>query len=210
MSLPAAAIRNRQTNSTHWPHNAAAVCRLNPWTWPFPEFISPGGIGQSSTKDDMKEMAIRVIDDTVWLPTAARLNRPLRGTDDGTGKPEMFYWDSYFNYSAKLADVLNPDMASVPFTGALDNLADWYQACEWKAGPGGSSAARRGRDSTLSMTSRCSPKPPSSGIPPTSLTSIIGKRLLSGEDRLEAYSARHVIGCGYRLYCRCASMTQRS
>ena len=93
---------------------------------PWPEACGPEGIGQISTgEDDMDEMAIRVIDDLVWLPTAASYNRQLPGTDS-KGNPNMMYWDSYFNYSAKLEDILNPDMKTVPFTGALHNLADWY------------------------------------------------------------------------------------
>ncbi|MDX2225019.1 MAG: DUF1838 family protein [Rhodospirillaceae bacterium] len=93
---------------------------------PWPEAIGPDGIAQTARGPDvLQEMAIRVIADIVWLPTAANYNFPIPGSDDGTGKPRMFYWDSYFNYGAKVADVLNPEMASVPFIAALHNLSDW-------------------------------------------------------------------------------------
>lgn len=98
---------------------------------PWPEACGPEGIGQvSSGEDDMQEMAIRVIDDMVWLPTAANYNRPIPGSD------KLFYWDSYFNYSAKLEDILNPDMKTAPFTGALHNLADWYPGMGMEDHPG--------------------------------------------------------------------------
>jgi hypothetical protein len=94
---------------------------------PWPEEVGPGGIAQlTGGPDRMDEMAIRVIGDTVWLPTAANYNFSIPGTDDGTGNPRKSYWDSYFNYAAKVADVLNPDLPSVPFLGALHNLSDWY------------------------------------------------------------------------------------
>lgn len=94
---------------------------------PWPEEIGPDGIAQlSGGPDRLDEMAIRVIGDTVWLPTAANYNFAIPGTDDGTGKPRKSYWDSYFNYGAALGDVLDPDLPSVPFLGALHNLSDWY------------------------------------------------------------------------------------
>ena len=93
---------------------------------PWPEAIGPDGIAQTARGPDvLDEMRIRVIADIIWLPTSANYNLAIPGTDDGTGNPLMFYWDSYFNYSANVADVMNPDLPSVPFTGALHNLSDW-------------------------------------------------------------------------------------
>ncbi len=105
---------------------------------PWPEEIGPDGISQlTGGPDRLQEMAIRVISDTVWLPTATNYNFAIPGSDDGSGKPRMSYWDSYFDYGAKVADVLNPDLPSAPFLGALHNLANWY--------PGMDMNDRRGR-----------------------------------------------------------------
>jgi hypothetical protein len=104
---------------------------------PWPEEVSAAGIAQLNRGPDrIGEMAIRVIGDTVWLPTAANYNFPIPGSDDGTGKPRMSYWDSYFNYGAKVADVLNPALPSVPFLGALHNLADWYPGMRMEGNKG--------------------------------------------------------------------------
>ncbi len=104
---------------------------------PWPEAIGPDGIAQTARGPDvLQEMSIRVIADVVWLPTAANYNLAIPGTDDGNGNPLMFYWDSYFNYSANLADVLNPDLPSVPFTGALHNLSDWQPRIGLQNQPG--------------------------------------------------------------------------
>lgn len=88
---------------------------------PWPEAVGPDGIAQTARGADvLQEMKIRVIGDIVWMPTAANYNLEFPGNP-----PSTFTWDSYFNYSASVADVLNPDMPSVPFTGALHNLSDW-------------------------------------------------------------------------------------
>ncbi len=93
---------------------------------PWPEAIGPEGIAQTARGPDvLQEMNIRVIGDIVWMPTEANYNIAIPGSEDGSRAPSTFTWDSYFNYSAKVADVLNPDMPSVPFTGALHNLSDW-------------------------------------------------------------------------------------
>ncbi len=94
---------------------------------PWPESIGPDGIAQTANgPDPLREMAVRVIADTVWLPTATNYNFTIPGSADGTRKPRTTHWDSYFDYGAKIADVLDPGQASVPFVGALHNLADWY------------------------------------------------------------------------------------
>lgn len=88
---------------------------------PWPEAVGPDGIAQTARGADvLQEMKIRVIGNIVWVPTAANYNLEFPGNP-----PSTFTWDSYFNYSASVADVLNPDMPSVPFTGALHNLSDW-------------------------------------------------------------------------------------
>lgn len=94
---------------------------------PWPEEVGPGGIGQTNAGPDrLKEMQVRVIGDTIWLPTATNYNFTVPAAADGSRPARTTYWDSYFDYGAKVADVLDPKVASAPFIGALHNLADWY------------------------------------------------------------------------------------
>jgi hypothetical protein len=94
---------------------------------PWPEAVGPDGIAQTANgPDPLREMQVRVVADTVWLPTATNYNFTIPAAPDGSRRARTTYWDSYFDYGAKIADVLDPNMPSVPFVGALHNLADWY------------------------------------------------------------------------------------
>lgn len=104
---------------------------------PWPEAVGPDGISQTANgPDPLKEGQIRVIADTVWLPTATNYNFSIPASADGKRPARTTYWDSYFNYGAKVSDVLDPAQSSVPFLGALHNMADWYPGMqmEGKAG----------------------------------------------------------------------------
>ncbi|MBM3513048.1 MAG: DUF1838 domain-containing protein [Alphaproteobacteria bacterium] len=94
---------------------------------PWPESISADGIAQTNAgANHLKVGQVRVIADTVWLPTATNYNFSFPASPDGKRPARTTYWDSYFDYGAKVADVLDPSIASAHFVGALHNLADWY------------------------------------------------------------------------------------
>ncbi|GAB7551223.1 hypothetical protein NRB_07200 [Novosphingobium sp. 11B] len=96
---------------------------------PFEIELGPDGVIIRGAELDTKVLRMEVMNDMVFLPTAASMARPNpltpeRWPTQGAGK--TIYWESLATYSARVADILNPDVVSAPAFCQYQNLTSWH------------------------------------------------------------------------------------
>lgn len=76
-----------------------------------------------------QSLGIHVLGDQVFIPSQSAFSfpnpfQPEQYPVESSGR--MFFWDSFFTISARLEDVLNPELDNVPSSGQFQNLVSWH------------------------------------------------------------------------------------
>jgi hypothetical protein len=107
--------------------------RLEVWPFiggPIKGELGPDGTvtGENATVKPQSQ-GINIIGDTVFIPTQSSFSFPNPFTPEVWPKEfsgSTYYWDSFATHSAKLADVLNPDLSHVPAVQQFQNLVSFH------------------------------------------------------------------------------------
>ena len=97
---------------------------------PFNVVIGPDGIetGPGATVKP-ESMTMELIGDHIFVPSQSSFSFPSPLKPDKWPKEspgDTFFWDSFFTFSARIEDVLNPDIHSVRSQAQFQNLVSWH------------------------------------------------------------------------------------
>lgn len=124
---------------SHWenPHTGESIELFNFVLGPISRFYTPEGIIAPGIAPN--PLNISVMGDRVFIPAQSIESFP------NVVSPEEFpeyssgedtFWDSMYTYSAKVADVLNPDLGSAPAEIHMQNLVSWQLFMKMGSIPG--------------------------------------------------------------------------
>lgn len=97
---------------------------------PIKVMIGPDGVetGAGATVKP-ESMAIELIGDEIFIPSQSSFSFPNMFKPDKWPKEsagETYFWDSFFTFSARISDALNPDISSVAAQAQFQNLVSWH------------------------------------------------------------------------------------